>query len=88
LKGVYGARRPDVINGSAKLIIFSARKLATGLAKAFAACKKHEAKLIVANLNPPSRNITLVDKLLESKIKFIAVDMPFADKHTTDVDFF
>jgi DNA invertase Pin-like site-specific DNA recombinase len=50
-----------------------------GLAKALAACKKRKAKLIVAKLDRLSRNVAFIANLLESKVEFIAADMPFAD---------
>ena len=50
------------------------------LAAALALCKKEKATLVIAKLDRLARNIHFVSGLLESKVSFIACDMPLADK--------
>ena len=49
------------------------------LRKALAACRKHKATLVIAKLDRLARNVAFVSALLESRVKFVAVDMPEAD---------
>jgi DNA invertase Pin-like site-specific DNA recombinase len=49
------------------------------LAKALALCKKHKATLIIAKLDRLSRNVAFIANLIESKVDFIACDMPQAN---------
>ena len=50
------------------------------LQEALKACKKHKATLLIARLDRLARNVLFVTKLLTSKVEFIAVDMPLANK--------
>ena len=50
------------------------------LAAALAAAKKHKATLLVAKLDRLARNVHFLTGLLESGVRFKAVDMPQADK--------
>ena len=49
------------------------------LAKALAACKKHKAKLTIAKLDRLPTNVAFMASLQDSKVEFIAADMPFAN---------
>jgi DNA invertase Pin-like site-specific DNA recombinase len=44
-----------------------------------AACRKQKAKLVIANISRLARNVAFISALLESNVKFVAVDMPEAD---------
>lgn len=46
------------------------------LAKALAMCRIHKAVLIVAKLDRLARNVAFTAALMESGVKFVAVDMP------------
>ena len=48
--------------------------------EALTACKTNKATLLIARLDRLSRNVAFVSALLESKVKFIDLDMPFADE--------
>ena len=50
------------------------------LQKAIAACKKHKATLIIAKLDRLARNVAFTASLLESGVRFLAVDNPHANK--------
>jgi DNA invertase Pin-like site-specific DNA recombinase len=48
------------------------------LAAAMALCRKRRAMLVIAKLDRLSRNLAFIANLMESKIKFVACDMPNA----------
>jgi len=48
------------------------------LAKALAACKRHKATLVIARLDRLARNVHFISGLMETKVKFVACDMPEA----------
>jgi DNA invertase Pin-like site-specific DNA recombinase len=47
---------------------------------ALAACKKHNAVLLIAKLDRLARNVYFISGLMESGAEFIAVDMPEANR--------
>jgi DNA invertase Pin-like site-specific DNA recombinase len=55
------------------------------LAAALAACKKHDATLVIAKLDRLARNVAFVSRLMESKVKFVIVEMPDANKFTIHI---
>jgi DNA invertase Pin-like site-specific DNA recombinase len=52
------------------------------LAAALATCKQQKAILIVAKLDRLARNVHFISGLMESKVKFLALDMPEANELT------
>lgn len=60
-------------------------KLRPQLNAALAACKRHKAILIVAKLDRLARNVHFVSGLMESKVKFIALDLPEANELTIHI---
>jgi DNA invertase Pin-like site-specific DNA recombinase len=48
------------------------------LAKALAACKRRKATLVIARLDRLARNVHFISGLMETKVKFVACDMPEA----------
>ena len=55
------------------------------LERAIAACKKHRARLIIARLGRPSRNVAFIAALVERKVDFVACDNPTANKFTIHI---
>jgi DNA invertase Pin-like site-specific DNA recombinase len=55
------------------------------LAAALELCKKTGAKLLIAKLDRLARNVHFVSGLMESKVKFVACDMPEANDLTIHV---
>ena len=49
------------------------------LSAAVSACKRLKATLVIAKLDRLARNVHFVSGLMESGVKFVAVDMPSAD---------
>jgi DNA invertase Pin-like site-specific DNA recombinase len=52
------------------------------LAKAIALAKKTNSKLVVAKLDRLARNVHFISGLMESKVEFVALDFPSANKLT------
>lgn len=50
------------------------------LAKAIAFCKRHKATLVIAKLDRLARSVAFISSLMESGVKFVAVDMPEANR--------
>jgi DNA invertase Pin-like site-specific DNA recombinase len=55
------------------------------LQAAMADCRKHKAVLIVANVSRLARSVRLVAELLESDVRFVAADMPSADRFVIQI---
>ena len=55
------------------------------LKKAIELCKRFAATLVIAKLDRLSRNVTFISSLMDSKIKFVAVDMPQANDFTIHI---
>lgn len=49
------------------------------------ACRKHGATLIIAKLDRLARNVHFVSGLMESKVRFVACDMPEANELTIHI---
>lgn len=79
------------INGGSELVgefteIESGKRNARPeLAKAFEACRRHKAKLVIAKLDRLSRNLAFIATLMESGVEFVAVDNPHANKLTVHI---
>jgi DNA invertase Pin-like site-specific DNA recombinase len=52
------------------------------LEQALKSCRKHKATLIIAKLDRLGRSVHFISNLLESKVEFVAVDFPQANKFT------
>jgi len=53
--------------------------------KAIEMCKEIQATLLIAKIDRLSRNLTFISSLMDSKVKFKAVDMPEADNFTIHI---
>ena len=84
------------LNGGSWELLAEFREVETGkgadaLAKrpqlkaALAACRKEGATLIIAKLDRLARNVHFVSGLMESKVKFVACDMPEANELTIHI---
>lgn len=76
----------DFLNGGSWNCVGEFTEIETGKRKdrpqlllALAMCRKHKATLVIAKLDRLARSVAFVSALLESKVKFIAADMPSAD---------
>jgi DNA invertase Pin-like site-specific DNA recombinase len=48
-------------------------------------CKRRKATLLIAKLDRLSRNVAFIANLYESKVEFVAVDFPYANKLTVHI---
>lgn len=78
---VYG-----FLKGSATVLAGEFTEVETGtrrdrpqLAAALAVCRQRRASLVIAKLDRLARNVAFISALLESRVRFVAVDMPDAD---------
>lgn len=55
------------------------------LAKALSLCRIHRATLLVAKLDRLARNVAFISALMESGVKFVAVDLPQANELTVHI---
>lgn len=55
------------------------------LGAALDACRKHGATLVIAKLDRLARNVHFVSGLMESKVRFVACDMPEANELTIHI---
>ena len=55
------------------------------LAKALEACRRQKARLVIAKLDRLARNVAFISGLMESKVDFVAADMPEANKLTVHI---
>lgn len=55
------------------------------LSKALALCRLHRAVLLVAKLDRLARNVAFISALMESGVKFVAVDLPQANELTVHI---
>lgn len=55
------------------------------LAAALAQCRVHGATLIIAKLDRLARNVNFISNLMESKVDFVAVDFPEANRLTVHI---
>lgn len=55
------------------------------LAAALAECKRRKLTLVIAKLDRLARNVYFISGLMESKVDFVAVDMPQANKITIHI---
>ena len=52
------------------------------LARALELCRRQKATLVIAKLDRLARNVHFISGLMESKVDFVAVDMPTANRLT------
>ncbi len=55
------------------------------LAQALSLCRLHKATLLVAKLDRLARNVAFISALMESGVKFVAVDLPQANELTVHI---
>jgi DNA invertase Pin-like site-specific DNA recombinase len=55
------------------------------LEAALAACKKQKAQLVIAKLDRLARRLSMITKLQDSKVDFVACDNPHATKFTIQI---
>ena len=80
----------DIVNGNGELIaeyteIESTRNQRPELHAALEACRRQKAVLVIACLDRLARNVAFISNLMESRVDFVAVDMPEANRLTIHI---
>jgi len=77
----------DYLNGGENNLLAEYTEIESGkssrrpkLIEALESCKKHKATLVIAKLDRLGRNVAFISSLMESKVDFIAVDNPHANR--------
>jgi DNA invertase Pin-like site-specific DNA recombinase len=65
--------------------IESTRNKRPELHAALDSCRKHRATLLIARLDRLARNVAFISNLMESRVDFLAVDMPEANRLTIHI---
>lgn len=55
------------------------------LVQALAQCRRRKATLVIARLDRLARNVAFISNLMESRVDFVAVDMPEANRLTIHI---
>ena len=63
----------------------STRNLRPQLQAALELCRKKKATLLIARLDRLARNVAFISNLMESRVDFVAVDMPEANRLTIHI---
>src|SRR6516162_2201556 len=82
----------DYLNGGRWKLVGEFKEVESGkdsgrpaLAKALAACRVHNATLIIAKLDRLARNVAFISNLMEAGVEFVAVDFPQANRLTVHI---
>lgn len=82
----------DYLNGGSWELIQEVIEIESGkskdrpkLAEALRLCRVYNAKLLVAKLDRLARNVAFISTLMESKVRFVAVDLPEANELTVHI---
>ena len=81
----YAARSGGDIIASFQEVESGKRSDRPELLKALALCRQKKATLIIAKLDRLSRNVAFIANLMESRVEFVACDMPEANKLTLHI---
>ena len=76
---------PDNIDVELTEIESGRKHIRPVLNEAISLCKKHGATLLIAKLDRLARNVSFVSTLMNSGVRFIAVDMPQATELTIHI---
>lgn len=79
----YVAGRGDIVAEFTE--IESSRNKRPQLQAALEACRKHKATLLIARLDRLARNVAFISNLMESRVEFVAVDFPEANRLTIHI---
>jgi len=82
----------DYLNGGNWTVLAEFTEVESGkhknrpeLERALSLCRKQKATLVIAKLDRLARNLHFISGLMESKIDFVAVDMPTANRLTVHI---
>ena len=81
----YAARSGGEILASFKEVETGKNNARPELEKALALCRQKKAVLVIAKLDRLSRNLAFIANLMDSRVEFVACDMPQANRLTLHI---
>jgi DNA invertase Pin-like site-specific DNA recombinase len=81
----YIAAHPGLIITEFSEVMSGRKDNRPELAKALSMCRIARAVLVIARLDRLSRNVEMIARLMESKLEFVAVDFPHANRFTIHI---
>jgi DNA invertase Pin-like site-specific DNA recombinase len=81
----YVAANPGFVVAEFSEIMSGRKDSRPELAKALSMCRIAHAVLVIARLDRLSRNVDMIARLMESKLEFVAVDFPHANRFTIHI---
>src|ERR1700734_3528462 len=82
----------DCVSANPGLVVAEFSEVVSGrkdsrpeLAKALSMCRIARAVLVIARLDRLSRNVEMISRLMESRLEFVAVDFPHANRFTIHI---
>jgi DNA invertase Pin-like site-specific DNA recombinase len=81
----YIAANPGLVVAEFSEVMSGRKDSRPELAKALSLCRIARAVLVIARLDRLSRNVEMIARLVESRLEFVAVDLPHANRFTIHV---
>jgi DNA invertase Pin-like site-specific DNA recombinase len=81
----YVATNPGFVVAEFSEVMSGRKDRRPELAKALSMCRITRAVLVIARLDRLSRNVEMIARLMESKLEFVAVDFPHANRFTIHI---
>jgi DNA invertase Pin-like site-specific DNA recombinase len=81
----YIAANPGLVIAEFSEVMSGRKDSRPELAKALSMCRIARAMLVIARLDRLSRNVEMISRLTESRLEFVAVDFPHANRFTIHI---
>ena len=81
----YVAANPGFVVAEFSEVMSGRKDSRPELAKALSMCRIARAMLVIARLDRLSRNVEMIARLMESRLEFVAVDYPHANRFTIHI---
>jgi DNA invertase Pin-like site-specific DNA recombinase len=81
----YVATNPGLVVAEFSEVMSGRNDSRPELAKALSMCRIARAVLVIARLDRLSRNVEMIARLMESRLEFVAVDFPHANRFTIHI---
>ena len=81
----YVATNPGFVVAEFSEVMSGRKDSRPELAKALSMCRIARAVLVIARLDRLSRNVEMIARLMESRLEFVAVDFPHANRFTIHI---
>ena len=81
----YVAAHPGFVVAEFSEVMSGRKDSRPEIVKALSMCRIARAVLVIARLDRLSRNVEMIARLMESKLEFVAVDFPHANRFTIHI---